>query len=296
MSQFEQGWDDAVRMGRENQQTLELARRHCLNMTFVEFGGRGMAEEATGLPINMRQVQCPVAFGGASMNLSGIASEFHGEHCVGCLLRRPTGEVPNVATVLEERAAEAARQEALRDAQIERARQRWTARAERRRAIAANGGQAMDDAVANIGLLDAEPGSDFDGAEQAAARERLAALADRAPQAFTDEVVALAVELVADGVAPELLEPLRRLAGRRRKFAPPVLRAAVAALARGPLTAAGRCVAVFPELLTTATLDDQACRSLILLAGAPRRDSVGRVATQPDGRPDRSSGGGEDRT
>jgi hypothetical protein len=55
--------DDAIRIGHENRQTLELARRHCLNMQFVEAGGRDMAEEATGLPISMRQVRCPVAFG-----------------------------------------------------------------------------------------------------------------------------------------------------------------------------------------------------------------------------------------
>jgi hypothetical protein len=95
VSRSEQVVDDAIRIGQENRQTLELARRHCLNMQFVESGGRGMAEEATGLPINMRQVRCPVAFGSQSMNLLGIASEFYEDHCVGCSLRRPTGEVPN---------------------------------------------------------------------------------------------------------------------------------------------------------------------------------------------------------
>ena len=114
VSRSEQVWDDAIRIGRENQQTLELARRHCLNMQFVESGGRGMAEEATGLPINMRQVRCLVAFGSQSMNLFGIAGTFYEEHCGECSLRRPTGEVPNLATVMEERAAEDARQAALR--------------------------------------------------------------------------------------------------------------------------------------------------------------------------------------
>jgi hypothetical protein len=275
VSRSEQTWDDAIRIGRENQQTLELARRHCLNMQFVESGGRGMAEEATGLPINMRQVRCPVAFGSQSMNLLGIASALYEDHCVGCSSRRPTGELPNLATVMQERAAEDARQAELRDAEVERARQRWAARAERRRAIAASGGEAMADAVANLGLLDAEPGSVADRGEQAAAQERLAALADRAPQVFTDEVVALGVELVA-GVAPELLEPLRRLARKRHEFAQPVLRAALVALSRGPVTAAGRCVAEFPDLLSPADLDEQVCCSLILLAGAPRRDSIGR--------------------
>jgi hypothetical protein len=124
VSRSEQAWDEAIRIGRENQQTLELARRHCLNMQSVEFGGQGMAEEATGLPVNMRQVRCPVAFGSASMNLFGIAGAFYSDHCVGCTLRRPTGEVPNLATAMEEHAAEDARREARRDAEVERARQR----------------------------------------------------------------------------------------------------------------------------------------------------------------------------
>jgi hypothetical protein len=124
------------------------------------------------------------------MNLLGIAGAFYEDHCVGCSLRRPTGEVPNLATVMEERAAEDARQAALRDAEGERDRQRWTTRAERRRAIAAACGEAMANAVADIGLLDAEPGSVVDRGEQEAARSRLEALADRAPQVFTDEVVA----------------------------------------------------------------------------------------------------------
>jgi hypothetical protein len=41
----ERAFDDAFALGRQNQVTVELARRHCLNMEFPEFGGRGMAEE-----------------------------------------------------------------------------------------------------------------------------------------------------------------------------------------------------------------------------------------------------------
>jgi len=56
-------------MGVRNREWVELARRHCLNMEFVPSGGRGMAEEATGLPIDMRQVRCPVALGGMASDL-----------------------------------------------------------------------------------------------------------------------------------------------------------------------------------------------------------------------------------
>jgi hypothetical protein len=277
MSRTDRVWDDAVSMGQENHRTIQLARHHCLNIDFVEFGGgQGMAEDATGLPINMRQVRCPVAIGGASANLSLIVGDFYRANCVGCSLRRPTGVVPNLATVMEERAEASVRQAALRETEVATAHEQWTARGERRRAVAAAGGEAMADAVANIALLDVEPGTDPDPDAQDAARERLAALADRAPQVFTPEAVGLAIDLVARaGVAQQVLEPLRRLARTRREFAEDVVRAALVVLRRGPVTAAGRCVADFHELVSAEDLDEQVCRSLVLLAGAPQRDDWG---------------------
>jgi hypothetical protein len=154
---FQSSWDDAIRRGHENQRTIELARRHCLNMKFVESGGRGMVEAETGLPVNMRQVRCPVAIGPMSANLSWIAGDFYQNHCIGCALRRPTGDVPNLATVAEERAACAAERAALEADVVSRAREQWSAREEIRRALAASGGEAMADAIANIG--DSRPGT-----------------------------------------------------------------------------------------------------------------------------------------
>ena len=110
-SDAERAFDDAVRVGRENVVTLEMARRHCLNMKFTECGGQGAAEAMTGLPINMRQVSCLVAHGGASGNLEWVAGEFYEQHCVGCAHRRPTGDVPNLATVMDERREAVARAE-----------------------------------------------------------------------------------------------------------------------------------------------------------------------------------------
>jgi hypothetical protein len=104
-SSTDRAFEDAVALGRQNQVTVELARRHCLNMEFLEFGGRGMAEEVSGLPINMRRVHCPFGrpLGSASMNLQRLAIEFYETNCVGCEYRRPTGQLPNLASVVEER-------------------------------------------------------------------------------------------------------------------------------------------------------------------------------------------------
>jgi hypothetical protein len=275
VGQLESVWDDAIRRGHENRRTIELARRHCLNIEFVQSGGQGMVEAETGLPVNTRQVRCPVAIGPMSANLTWIASEFYQDHCIGYSLRRPTGDVPNLATVVEERAGKAAQQAGLEADKISRAREQWSARVEVRRAIAATGGEAMADAIDNMAILDQEPGIATELADRNAARERLVALAERAPWVFTQEVVTLALDLVTGGVALEMLDPLRRLAGNRREFAEGVLHAALATLRRGPNIGAGRCVADFADLLRTGAIDEQVCRSLVLLAGELRRDRFG---------------------
>jgi hypothetical protein len=108
--------DEGVRLGMENLKIMVLARRHCLKMAFVESGGRGMLEEATGLPINMRQVRCPVALGSMGMNLHRIASDLVRENCNGCDKRQSTGEVPNLATVVAAEDAEVGEVTAAQDA------------------------------------------------------------------------------------------------------------------------------------------------------------------------------------
>lgn len=266
-----------VRLGQANLQTVELARRHCLNMRFVESGGRGAVEAQTGLPVNRRQIKCPVAIGnGMAMNLDGLASDFYAEHCVGCGQRRPTGEVPNLATVIEKRqrdAAAAADEEQRRTALQH---EQWADRAERRRALAGTADEAMTGALADIGVLDTEPDADIDVTQREAAQRRLAALAERAPSLFTDDVVALAVSLVNDTEVTDLLDPLRHLARARAEFGRGVAAAAVAALRRAPVIATGRCVADLAVHVNTVDVDEKVVRSLVVLAGAPAKDRFGR--------------------
>lgn len=105
MTEFgERIYEGAYAQGRANAEVIKLARRHCLNMSFTEASGRGLAEAESGLPINAREISCPVAHGNSwGANLEWLAEDFYYEHCVGCQLRRPTGEVPNLASVLQGR-------------------------------------------------------------------------------------------------------------------------------------------------------------------------------------------------
>lgn len=276
-------WDDAVRMGARNQETVELARRHCLNMEFVPSGGRGMAEQATDLPIDMRQVRCPVALGSMSSNLDLIVDDFYREHCVGCSLRRPTGEVPNLATRIEDAAAAAAAAREEENAQLAARRDRRRVREDERRALGAGLGEAMAGVLRDIDVLDADPASPAAMEDRDAALARMTALADRAPDLFADSVVAVAVALVEDGHCPELLDPLRRLAGRRPDVAGGAARAAIAALKAGPSPWAGPCLAELAAIVPSEGIDEAVCRSLVWLVGAPALDAFGRS------RPDRAN-------
>jgi hypothetical protein len=67
-------------LGHENARIMELAANHCRHMRFVEAGGRGMLEEVSGLPLNSRRVECPVAIGNMSgMRLDHVTFGFYAE-------------------------------------------------------------------------------------------------------------------------------------------------------------------------------------------------------------------------
>ena len=271
-SRFDGELDRAYALGRANQLTIELARRHCLDMTFTLFdgGGRGLAEQESGLPIDMRQVSCPVARGNAGgMDLDWLASDFYDEHCRGCQRRRPTGELPSLSSVMEARKAGAeAAAEAERQATARR-HDEWEQRAERRRAAAAGADPAMASALADIAVTDHEPGAPADRDAVQDALGRLTALADRVPGSFTLAVADMAVQLAEHQGVTSLLGPLRHLARHRADVRPAVLSAALHALRAGPDLEAGRCIADLSGSLDSASLGHAVIRSLVVLAGQP---------------------------
>ncbi|MFC5156026.1 hypothetical protein [Streptomyces amakusaensis] len=221
---------------------------------------------ATGLPINMRQVGCLVAHGGASGNLDWIAGEFYGQHCVGCTHRRPTGDVPNLATVMEERKEAAARAEEAERAETTRLRQAWEQRAEHRRGAQVSSDTAMASALDDIGVLDQEPGVERDRETCDGALRRLTALAERAPETFTTAVIELALKLVADVHLTQLLTPLRHVARSRSEFVAGVLGAALDTLRRGPVEEAGRCLSDLLTARDADQVDEAVIQSLVYLA------------------------------
>jgi hypothetical protein len=211
-------FERAAALGRRNQEIIELARRHCTHMQFPEWelGGRGMAEEATGLPINARRVQCAHAApsNSASANLEWIAADFYKANCVGCPKRLPTGEVPTLATVVEGREVEQARaaeQEQHSLTALDR-RERPSGAQARRRAQAH---PPMQGALADVDVLDADPSQPADAQATEAAVQRLVVLAERAPDTYSTEVVEHLAEVADKAPLLTLLSPF----GASRKCA-----------------------------------------------------------------------------
>lgn len=168
-------------LGHENARIMELAANHCRQMRFVESGGRGMLEEVSGLPLNSRRVECPVAIGNMSgMQLDYVTFEFYAEHCVGCDMRDPTGRLPNLETEALSRQQQAEAQEAER---AEKLRVQAVARAERverRRSLRATADPATTGILDDLDVLDPDPAVELDVDATAAARRRLTTVAVRA--------------------------------------------------------------------------------------------------------------------
>lgn len=111
--------DRMIRLGIDNRRIIDLARDHCLRMEFVADGGHGMLEEQTGLPIDRRRVQCPLALGTSAMRLDQAALSFYRNHCIGCSERQPTGRIPNLSTEYDEHQERAAHHAAARARKLE---------------------------------------------------------------------------------------------------------------------------------------------------------------------------------
>ncbi|WP_158852899.1 hypothetical protein [Saccharothrix deserti] len=258
-----------LELGHENARIMGLAANHCQHMRFVESGGRGMLEETTGLPLNSRRVECPVAIGNTSgMRLDHVTFGFYAEHCVGCDMRNPTGRLPNLETEALTRRQEAEAQEAER---AEKLRVRAVARAgrvERRRSLRASADPATVGILDDLDVLDPDPAVDVDADATAAARRRLTTVAGRAADRFDERIIDELFDAVESVGLAELLEPLRHLTSRRPELAERLVATALAALRTVSTLEAGRCVTDHPDLVDAAAVDDAVIWAVVVLAGS----------------------------
>jgi hypothetical protein len=102
----------ALAIGEQNQRTVELVRNWCAHVSIKKFGGVGLVELETGLPIGPHSLECPHAraSGIAGSDLAVVALDFHDRNCVDCRFRQAVG-LPNLTTLLSEREVYRAKQE-----------------------------------------------------------------------------------------------------------------------------------------------------------------------------------------
>ena len=256
-------------LGRENARIMELAANHCRHMRFVESGGRGMLEEVSGLPLNSRRVECPVAIGDMSgMRLDYVTFEFYAEHCVGCDLRDPTGRLPNLETEALARQQQAEAQEAERAEELQVRGVARAERVERRRSLRATADPATTGILDDLDVLDPDPAVEVDAESTAAARRRLTAVAGRAADRFDERLIDELFDAVENVGLAELLDPLRHLTARRPGLAGRLLTAALAALRTFPSPEAGRCLTDHPDAVDAKAVDDAVIWAVVALAGS----------------------------
>lgn len=154
-----------IRDGERNQDAKRLIHNWCRHARVEKFGGTGLIEMETGLPIGHHSMVCDFApaSGMATWLLEESAVRFHDAHCAGCSHRVPVA-LPNLAMLVAQRDAD--RQDAQTRAQeAQRVKQaalqaRATVRAELRKILPVLAKTFMDD----LDRLDA------DRDEQAATR------------------------------------------------------------------------------------------------------------------------------
>jgi len=271
-------FDSAIATGIQNREIMQLCHDHCQHMEFFEAGGRGMLEAQTGLPINMRRVRCPKAIGSmGGMDLGFVAGSFYEEHCIGCDLRKPTGRLPTFATVMEAQAHANAEAEARAAAEADAIRAEWVQRSKARLAGNASSNPSRVSIMSALDILDPDPSTSPSRDEEEAARARLVALAERAPDAFDESVVGVLLNLVATQKLYKLLEPLRIVAVSRPSLRETLVALSLVVLGRGRSVEAAQVLVQFPDLSSEAHFSDSVTRSMLKVAFAPSYESVGHL-------------------
>jgi hypothetical protein len=94
----------AISIGEANKQIIELAKNWCAHLSVEKYGGTGLVEVETGLPIGMRRFKCPYASaaGMAGMDLAHIVLDFYDRNCAACKERVPV-RLPNLSQLVAER-------------------------------------------------------------------------------------------------------------------------------------------------------------------------------------------------
>jgi hypothetical protein len=172
----------ALEGGQRNANGLTLVKNWCAHVRVERFGGVGMVEQATGLPIGHHGLACDHAPAGGMMcwDIRDAALDFYDRNCHDCTLRKAVG-LPNLGSWVAERDAEVAKRQAAEDAEASEIAARLAERQTERAALRAGLPPAAADVVDQIEELDLQRTPELTA--------RLAETARLAPEAFPLAVV-----------------------------------------------------------------------------------------------------------
>jgi hypothetical protein len=172
----------AIQGGQRNADGFTLVKNWCAHVRIERFGGVGIVEQATGLPIGHHGLACDHAPAGGMMcsDIRDAALDFYDRNCRDCTKRRAVG-IPNLGSWVAERDAEAAKRQAAEDAEAREIAARLAGRQVGRAALRAGLPPAAADVVDQIEELDLQRTPELTA--------RLAETARLAPEAFPLAVI-----------------------------------------------------------------------------------------------------------
>ncbi|NEI66273.1 hypothetical protein [Rhizobium leguminosarum] len=153
--------EDAIRAGERNRDTMVLVRNYCANARIEKFGGTGMIERGTGLPIGHHGMRCDFAPEGgmASWDLRDAAIDFYDRNCAGCAHRKPL-RLPNLLEIIADRDRKQATREAQAEADTRAAAKALAERDSTRAALMPKLGAVARTLLEDIGVFDADRSSE----------------------------------------------------------------------------------------------------------------------------------------
>lgn len=178
----ERDYQKTVEVGQRNQEVKVLIQNWCGHARIEKFGGTGMIEAATGLPIGHHSMACAhaPAAGSATWHLEDAALEFYDRNCVSCKVRQPL-RLPNLVELVRCRD----QQEAIRVAEQKRdeklLRDEFDTRKKARTKLQANATVPVASLIEDLQLLDQS--------REEPVSEKIIATARLAPEVFNVSIV-----------------------------------------------------------------------------------------------------------
>lgn len=95
---------EAIKAGEKNRDTIVLVRNWCAHAQVEKFGGTGLIEMETGLPIGHHGLRCDYAPAGGSFSwdLRESVIDFYDRNCASCPHRKPV-RLPNITEIVAQR-------------------------------------------------------------------------------------------------------------------------------------------------------------------------------------------------